>query len=261
MRTIKALALAAIALAAAAAQAQPVSSRQSFRIGSGTAALCTAQSQLQDPAFGDMFDRGYAIVCRDAAAPVGQLYALRLRGGDPDARLAALRAVQARCEPGPAATVEELGPVETLECRLNQAAIGYRVYARRSGAARSTSPRASPAMTARSGSAFEASSPTARSTARSRSRPPAPAIRPPSRASRRGRSIAQRALAEAYRRNNAGDYAEASEFFAALGQREGDAAAGPSLWSTRRCKNPISAAMSRRTLCSPEPRRWPAPIR
>ena len=31
---------------------------------------------------------------------------------------------------------------------------------------------------------------------------------------------AQRALAEAYRRNNAGSYAEASEFFAALSQRD-----------------------------------------
>ena len=38
---------------------------------------------------------------------------------------------------------------------------------------------------------------------------------PPSRASRRERSIGT-ALAEAYRRNNAGSYAEAAEFFAAV---------------------------------------------
>ena len=76
-------------------------------------------------------------------------------------------------------------------------------------------------MTARFGSRCAASSPTARSRARSRSRPPAPAIPPPSPGSRPGTLDPQRALAEAYRRNNAGSYAESSEFFAALTQREG----------------------------------------
>ena len=37
--------------------------------------------------------------------------------------------------------------------------------------------------------------------------------------------------------------------------------AAPSRWSTRRCRSPISAAMARRTRCSPAPPRWPAPIR
>ena len=47
----------------------------SFRIGSG-GVLCTAQSRIADPALSGMFDRGYRIVCRDAATPVGKLYAL-----------------------------------------------------------------------------------------------------------------------------------------------------------------------------------------
>jgi CHAT domain-containing protein len=51
----------------------------SFRIGTG-GVLCTAQSRPGDAALKSMFDRGYQIVCRDAATPVGSLYSLR---GDP----------------------------------------------------------------------------------------------------------------------------------------------------------------------------------
>ena len=50
----------ALALASpTAAEAQPLSTRDSFRIGTGDTLLCTAQSQTTDPAFANMFDRGY----------------------------------------------------------------------------------------------------------------------------------------------------------------------------------------------------------
>src|SRR5687767_8134606 len=87
-----AAALAAAFAAAAPASVQPISRQDSFPIGSGAGILCTAQAVGRDPALTGMFDRGYAITCRDASVPVGRLYALRLRGGDPPARLAALRA-------------------------------------------------------------------------------------------------------------------------------------------------------------------------
>src|SRR6218665_477767 len=81
-----------------------------------------------------MFDRGYQIVCRDAAVPVGQLYVLRTRGGpDPAPRLAALRAGKAACGGSETVAVEGLGQVEALTCRLNDADVGYRVYLYRSG--------------------------------------------------------------------------------------------------------------------------------
>src|SRR5688572_16250978 len=94
-QVVRGLAIAAVAAASllsGAASAQPVSYRDSFRIGSGSGLLCTAQVMVTDRALADMFDRGYAIICRDAAVPVGQVYALRSRGGDPVARLSALRA-------------------------------------------------------------------------------------------------------------------------------------------------------------------------
>ncbi|WP_205599668.1 hypothetical protein, partial [Sandarakinorhabdus rubra] len=61
---------------AAPASAQSLSLADSFRIGSA-GVLCTAQSQVTDPALTGLFDRAYRIVCRDAAASVGRLYALR----------------------------------------------------------------------------------------------------------------------------------------------------------------------------------------
>ena len=108
---IRAMLLAALTALgwASTASAQGISARQSFRVGSGAATLCTAQSQIQDPAFGTMFDQAYQIVCRDAAMPVGQLYVLRGRGGEPAARLAGLRAGRVTCGGPEPVEIEGLG--------------------------------------------------------------------------------------------------------------------------------------------------------
>lgn len=218
-RTIRTLALAVLALAAAAAEAQPIGVRQSFRIGTGGSALCTAQSQLRDPAFGDMFDRSYSIVCRDAAVPVGRLYVLRLRGGDPAARLAAIRDGQATCEPGEASAVEGLGQVETLSCRLRTGDVAYRVYLRRAGSALYVAEGLGGYDSAlRLGLRSLIADREAEgevSIATTGAGDPAAFAR-----AQAGTLDPQRALAEAYRRNNAGNYAQASEFFAALTQRD-----------------------------------------
>ena len=58
------------------AAAEPLSLLDSFRIGNA-GVLCTAQSTVADPALKGLFDRGYRVVCRDAAAPVGTLLAVR----------------------------------------------------------------------------------------------------------------------------------------------------------------------------------------
>ena len=67
-------------LVALALAVQPLAVRDSFRVCTGATVLCTAQSVTADPAYADMFDRGYALTCRDAAVPVGRLYVLRNRG-------------------------------------------------------------------------------------------------------------------------------------------------------------------------------------
>jgi CHAT domain-containing protein len=68
----------AMATSNLATAAEPISATDSFRVGN-KGVLCTAQSRSEDDQFKSMFDRGYEIVCRDAAMPVGRLYALRLK--------------------------------------------------------------------------------------------------------------------------------------------------------------------------------------
>lgn len=195
--------------------AQPLSLQDSFRIGSGTGIQCTATLSASDRALGDMFDRAYSVVCRDAAVPIGNLYVLKQRGTDPATRLAALREAQVECATPGFVAMEEVGAVSTANCRLKDADVGYRVYTWRSGnnlyvaegltgydsalrlglrtliADRPVDGEISIAIT-EAGSAL------------SFARVQAGTLDP------------QQALAEAYRRNNAGYYAEASEFFGSL---------------------------------------------
>src|SRR5688572_26503201 len=207
-----------------AASAQPVSFRDTFRIGSGSGLLCTAQTMVSGPALTDMFDRGYTIVCRDAAAPVGQIYALRTRDGDPLARLAALRAGRVTCEPAVATEIENVGAVETWSCRLDNGEVPWRVYARRAAnvvyvaeglggydSALQLGLRSVVADREVEGELSIATTGAGDPSAFARAQ--AGALHP------------QRALAEAYRRNNSGNYAESAEFFGQLTTRD-DSPAG-----------------------------------
>ncbi|MDQ3245663.1 MAG: CHAT domain-containing protein [Pseudomonadota bacterium] len=211
----------ALFLAQQAVAAPPISVRDTFRIGTEGVVLCSAQSLATDAALVDMFDRGYSVVCRDAAVPVGRIYALRLRGSDPAQRLADLRAQNALCGQAATQQVDGLGAVAVSECRLKDADVRYRAYEVRQGntiyvaeglagydsalqlglrtvvADRSVSGEVSVATTG-------AGDPAAFARVQA------------------GTLDSSRALAEAYRRNNAGSYAESAEFFATVRSGQGD---------------------------------------
>ena len=212
-----------VVLAAAFAQpalAQPVSVQDSFQIGTGASLLCSAQSLVVDGALEDMFDRSYAIVCRDAAVPIGHAYALRLRGGDPAARLSALRQDRVTCQPGTAVSLEGVGPVETLSCRLRDADLAYNVYLIRRGdtlyAAEGLGGYDSALQLALRSVVTDRIAEGEVSIATTGAGDPAAFAR-----AQAGSLDPERALAEAYRRNNAGNYAEAAEFFDAVLSSEG----------------------------------------
>ena len=215
--------LAAAALTPAPAIAQPVSLQDSFRIGSGSNLLCSAQTTISDRVFEDMFDRGYSITCRDAAVPVGSVYALRTRAGDPVARLAAARAGRAPCAAAAPPAIEGLGTGQTLSCRLTDADVAYNVYLVPSGgilyAAEGLAGydsvlrlglRSVIANRVIDGEVDVATTGAGDPIAFARVQ--AASLDP------------QRALDEAYRRNNAGNYAESAEFFSALTDRREDPA-------------------------------------
>ncbi len=217
-RTGPLLLAAALLTPLSAAAAQPFAARDSFRIGSSGGLVCTAQAVLTDPALAGMFDRGYSIACRDAALPVGQVYALRTRDGDPLARLAQIRGGRATCAAGEPAELDGVGRVETLSCRLNQADVAYRVYVRQGrglvfvaeGLAGYAGAIELALRSVIEGREVEGEVAVATTGAGD----PAAFARVQA-----GNLDAQRALAEAYRRNNAGSYAEAAEFFGQLTER------------------------------------------
>ncbi len=211
------LPLLLLALAAApASSAEPIRLQDSFRLGSAGSILCSAESSSRDPALKDMFDRAYAIVCRDAAAPVGRLYALKVRGDDPAARLAALR--PARCAPAARTDLEALRQATVSSCTLGDG-LPYRVYGWRRGdtlfvaeglagydSALRLGLRTLAANRPMPGNVevavTEAGDPAAFARAQAGALDPA------------------RARDEAYRRNNAGLYADSAEFFEALAAAE-----------------------------------------
>ena len=209
--------IAATATASASMGAEPISVRESFRIGNAGAVLCSAQGLNSEAALTGMFDRGYSVVCRDAAVPVGEVYALRSRNGEPAARLAALRANRTDCGPSHRGSVTGIGAVTTIDCRLKDADVAYRVYELRRGntfySAEGLVGYDSALQLALRSVVADKPVPGEVSIATTGAGDPSALARVQA-----GALDSARALAEAYRRNNAGSFAESAEFFASVSQ-------------------------------------------
>ena len=214
-RTFLAIAAAVSSLSiAASAPAAPLSVRDSFRIGTSGTIFCSAQTLATDPGLKSMFDAGYTLTCKDAALPVGKIYKLR-SSADAHARLAATRADKL-CSAPTSGKVEGLGAVEVIDCKLKDADVGYRVYQYSKGknfysAEGLTGYDSALQLGLRSVVADEPVKGEI-SIATTGAGDPAAFARVQA-----GTLDPSKALAEAYRRNNAGSYAEAAEFFAAVG--------------------------------------------
>ena len=119
---------AALAMAApAAARDVPLSIQNQFRIGD-SGVMCTAQIAPDDPRLQRMFDRGYRLTCKDAAAEIGTLVALR---GDASigALPSALPGVTLACTEAGSASIDGLGTVDSANCSSGANGVGYRRYA------------------------------------------------------------------------------------------------------------------------------------
>ena len=104
----------------------PLSTRSSFRIGDA-GVLCTAQSKSTDARLGGLFDRAYLLTCRDAATSVGSVIALR-RAVDLANEKSTLKTGSLSCAPV-AASIDGLGKVEALRCHDAAASLDYLRYA------------------------------------------------------------------------------------------------------------------------------------
>ncbi len=205
---------------AAQVQAASLSVRDSFRIGTGGTVFCSAQSVATDKALTDMFDSGYSLTCRDATSPIGKMYKLR-NGPGLEARLAALRNDSVNCSASTAGTIPDLGPVQVTECKLKNADVAYRVYQIARGktfySAEGLAGYDSALRLGLRSLVADRQIAGEVSVATTGLGDPAAFARVQA-----GTLDPARALNEAYRRNNAGSYAEAAEFFAAVSS-SGDA--------------------------------------
>ncbi|MEQ5787383.1 CHAT domain-containing protein [Erythrobacter sp. NFXS35] len=203
------LGMAALPAVPGAAQQASLSLRDTFPIGSN--GLCEAQILAPEPGAG-LFDRRYSVICRDAAAPVGTLWVIRGSAGDaPASRFAGAEAT-CKADNGTVDTPGLTG-TERLVCARNQSIIRTELLLARSGqrtyAASGLSAYAKALELGLASLANDMVMPgtveiplTSATDDLAFARQQAEAI------------AADQALVEAYRRSNAGNFAEAAEFFA-----------------------------------------------
>ena len=210
------LAVAALAAGHTPAGAVTPSLADSYRLGSGGGVLCRVQTRARDAAVTTIFDRSWAIVCRDAARPVGTVRALR--GANAITRATAARSETATCNSTARETLDDLGSVEVGVCTLKSATVGYKVYTVKRGnvtwIAEGLSGYDSALQLALRTAVTDRSVPGKVTVATSSVDDPVAFARVQA-----GTLDPDQALAEGYRRNNSGDYAEAAEFFDTLQQR------------------------------------------
>ena len=88
--------------AQASAQERPVLLRDSFPIGSGDGVLCQVQDRsAENPLRTSAFDRAWAVVCRDSARPVANIYMFQDYFADPWSRIAPHRGLDLDCSRAP----------------------------------------------------------------------------------------------------------------------------------------------------------------
>ncbi len=199
------------------AQGTPVSLRDSFPIGSSEGTLCQVQDRsIENKAKADMFDRSWAVVCRDSARPVGFVYSSRSSEQNLLDRIAPYRNEPVTC--AASATQASLGAFRHTECRLSAEPVAYSLFLGQQdgvsyiaeGLAAYDSATLLALKSILNDSIAEGSIDVASTSVEDPfafARVQAATLKP------------DQALAEGYRRNLSGDYAEAAAFFETLQQR------------------------------------------
>lgn len=188
----------------AQAQVSDPTLRDSFSIGEQGGALCEVQATVRDTVVRGMFDRAWVIVCRDASQPVGTVRLLRATPDQARARIAAGRADTIVCD-GDRCTVKGSDVAWTMRIEADgansYAAEGFAAYGDALNLALESirQRRVVPGQIKVATTSVGNSDGFARTLA--------------------GTIDIDKALAEGYRRNHSGDYAEAAEFFEALSRR------------------------------------------
>ena len=202
--------LAAAPGAARAPQETSLSLRDTFPIGSN--GLCEAQILAPEPGAG-LFDRRYSIICRDAALPVGTLWVVKAKDGD--SAPTRFAGPDSTCNPGDveAAELPGLSGTRRLACSRSGSIVrSDLLIGTRGGRTYAASGLAAYGKALELGLASLANDRVMPGTVEI---PLTSATDDLAFARQQAEAIsADQALVEAYRRSNAGNFAEAAEFFA-----------------------------------------------
>ena len=203
----------------AQAQARPVVLRDSFPIGSGDGVLCQVQDRSVDSqASKTSFDRNWAVVCRDSALPVANIWAFRALSGDPMDTVSALRRERIDCTSAERSRVADLAGVQQTSCMVAGSRLAWSTYTVRRGGF---------TWVAEGFGAYDSATLLALRSlldnriAQGRIDAATTSVSDPVAFTRmQAQSLKpEQALAEGYRRNLGGDYAEAETYFQTLQDR------------------------------------------
>ncbi|SEH19043.1 CHAT domain-containing protein [Sphingopyxis sp. YR583] len=205
-RLVPILALLAFAAPGTAlAQGSDPTLRDSFSIGEQGGSLCEVQATVRDNVIKGMFDRAWTIVCRDASQPVGTVRELRATSADARARIEQARSGTIICTAADACTIKgsNIAWQTRIETKGNMtySVEGFDAYSDALNLALESirQHRVMPGVIKVATTSVGGNDGFARTIA--------------------GTIDVDKALAEGYRRNHSGDYAEAAEFFEALSRR------------------------------------------
>lgn len=213
------LAVSAAIVTTASAQTTPVLNRDSFPIGNSDGILCQVQDRsVANPAKQSIFDRRWAVVCRDNPRPVAEIFLFDDFNAKAREALVAMRRFAINC---PAGAPTAQGPVtgsQRQECKVDQTELRWTQITAQTGsvtyyAEGFTAYDDATVLALRSviGNALAQGTIDVASTSVSDplsfARAQAEALKP------------EQALAEGYRRNLAGEYAEAAAYFETLQRR------------------------------------------
>ncbi len=199
---------------AAYAQGTPVALRDSFPIGSGDGTLCQVQDRsLENKTKQSIFDRSWAVVCRDSARPVGRVYAFRSPENDVLARIAQHRKDSITCS-----GEDAVDGLARKTCKLTDEPVSYSIFREKRG---NVSYVAEGLSAYDSATLLALKSIMADKIVKGKIDVASTSIEDPF-AFARVQALTlkpEQALAEGYRRNLSGNYAEAAAFFETLQQR------------------------------------------
>lgn len=212
------LALALVTTSSIAhAQGTPIALRDSFPIGSGEGTLCQVQDRsLENKTKQSIFDRSWAVVCRDSARPVSYVYAFRSPEDDVIARIGEYRADPISCDDQ--AQQDSVDAISRKVCRLTDEPVSYSIFQEQRG---NVTYIAEGLTAYDSATLLALKSIVADKIVKGKIDVASTSIEDPF-AFARVQALTlkpDQALAEGYRRNLSGNYAEAAAFFETLQQR------------------------------------------